>query len=261
MDEFATEIGAEFYYHNKSGLFALAGISNGELDPTTIAATKTDAATGQLNHYSPAFHGKLGYDKQISNDFRFRLSGSFYIDQSANSNTLFGGDRTGSHYFNVMSNQAIANGTALNDENDYNPFSGRLNPGFTEEVHAFMINPFIKYKGLEFFGTYENAKGRTITETDMRQANQYAADLMYRFPAHKENFWIGARYNTVTAAIPGNPTDITINREVGSIGWFITKNIMLKAEYVKQVYQNYASNNILNGGQFNGIVMEASIGF
>jgi hypothetical protein len=261
MDEFATEIGAEFYYHHKSGLFIMGGISNGELDPTVIAATKTDSSTGQLNYYAPAFHGKLGYDKQINKDLRLRLSGSFYTDQSANSNTLFGGDRTGSHYFGVMSNQAIANGTTLNDANDYNPFSGRYNPGFSEEVHTFMINPFIKYKGLEFFGTYENAQGRTISETGLRQAIQYAADLIYRFPANKENFWIGVRYNTVTAAMQGVSTDITINREVGSVGWFVTKNIMLKAEYVNQVYQNYASNNILNGGQFNGTVMEASIGF
>ena len=261
MDEFATEIGGEIYYHSKSGLFVMGGVSNGELDPTVVAATKVDSATGQLNHYAAAFHGKLGYDKQISNDFRFRLTGSFYTDKSANSNTLFGGDRTGSHYFYVMENQNVANGTTLSDENDYSPFSGRYNPGFSEEVNTYMINPFLKYKGFEFFGTYENAQGRTITEKDMRQATQYAADLIYRFPANKENFWIGFRYNTVTAAIQGDPNDITINREAGSIGWFLTKNIMLKAEYVNQVYLNYPSANILNGGRFDGTVMEASIAF
>jgi hypothetical protein len=35
----------------------------------------------------------------------------------------------------------------------------------------------------------------------------------------------------------------------------------MKAEYVTQEYVNYPSINILNGGKFNGIVMEASIGF
>jgi len=261
IDEFATEIGGEIYYHNKNGLFAMAGVTNGELDPTVVAATKIDSATGQVNHYAPAFHGKLGYDKQLNKDLRFRLTGSFYADESANSNTLFGGDRTGSHYFYVMSNQNIANGTTLNDENDYNAFSGRYNPGFSEEVNTFMVNPFIKYKGLEFFGTYENANGRTITETGTRNATQYAADLIYRFPKDKENFWIGARYNTVTASAKGIANDITINREVGSVGWFLTRNIMLKAEYVNQVYQNYPTNNILSGGKFDGTVIEASIGF
>lgn len=261
MDEFATEIGGEIYYHSKSGLFAMGGVSNGELEPTAVAATKIDSATGQANHYAAAFHGKLGYDKQLTNDFRFRLTGSFYIDKSAASNTLFGGDRTGSHYFYVMENQNVANGTTLSDEVDYSPFSGRYNPGFSEEVKTFMINPFVKYRGLEFFGTYENAQGRTITEKDMRQATQYAADLIYRFPRNKENFWIGVRYNTVRATMQGDGNPITINREVGSVGWFVTRNIMLKAEYVNQEYLNYATTNILNGGKFEGTVIEASIGF
>jgi len=261
MDEFATEIGAEFYYHLKSGWFVMGGVSNGELDPTAIHATKTDSATGQVNAYDAAFHGKLGFDKKLNKDLRFRFTGSFYTDQSANSNTLFGGDRTGSHYFGVMSNQNVANGTTLSNANDYNPFSGRLNPGFSEAVTTFMLNPFLKYKGFEFFGTYENANGRSITETTTRQAIQYAADLIYRFPKNKENFWIGFRYNTVTAAIKGITGDVTLNRAAGSAGWFLTKNVMLKAEYVNQVYLNYPSNNILNGGRFDGLVFEASIGF
>src|ERR1700722_651797 len=261
MDEFATEIGGELYYHNKSGLFAMGGVTNGELDPTALTSTKFDSATGQMNHYSLAFHGKLGFDKQLSEDFRLRLTGSFYSVSSDNSNTLFGGDRTGSHYFYVMSNAAVAKGTTLSNENDYNPFSGRLNPGFSEAVNTYMANAFLKYKGLEFFGTYENAHGRAITEFTQRQATQYAVDGIYRFPANKENFWVGFRYNTVTAALQGLASNVTVQREAGSFGWFLTRNIMMKAEYVNQVYMGYPSNNILNGGKFNGVSMEASIAF
>ena len=261
MDEFATEIGMEVYYHNKSGLFLMGGISNGELDPTVVQSTKIDSATGQLNKFDPAFHGKLGFDKQINKDFRFRLTGSFYTVNSDNSNTLFGGDRTGSHYFDVMENHAIANGTTLSDENDYSAFSGRLNPGFSEELHTYMGNLFLKYDGLEFFGTVEDAHGRAITETTNRKANQYAADLIYRFPQGRENFWVGLRYNTVTALLQGYTSNITVNREAGSLGWFINKNIMAKAEYVNQSYEGYPSNNILNGGNFHGAVLEASLGF
>ncbi len=261
MDEFATELGGEIYYHHKCGLFIMGGVTNGELNPTVVAATKIDSATGIVNHYSAAFHGKLGFDKQITKDLRFRLTGSFYSDHSAASNTLFGGDRTGSHYFFVMENQNVANGTTLSNAVDYSPFSGRYNPGFSESVNTFMVNPFLKFKGLEFFGTYENARGRTIAESGTRQATQYAADLIYRFPEHSENFWIGVRYNTVTATLLNNPQDITIHREVASAGWFLTRNIMLKAEYVSQVYQNYPGANIFNGGKFNGTMVEASIGF
>jgi hypothetical protein len=261
MDEFATELGGEIYYHHKSGMFLMAGITNGELDPTVVAATKIDSATGKVNHYPAAFQGKLGFDRQVTTDLRLRLTGSFYKVHSANSNTLFGGDRTGSHYFYVMENQNVANGTVISNENDYSTFSGRFNPGFSQEVNTYMVNPFIKFKGLEFFGTYENAKGRTITETSQRKSVQYAADLIYRFPEHSENFWIGARYNTVKASLQNNPNDITINRAVASAGWFLTRNIMLKAEYVHQEYKNYPEQNILNGGKFYGTMLEASIAF
>ncbi|MDR3679447.1 MAG: hypothetical protein P4L41_05735 [Flavipsychrobacter sp.] len=261
MDEFATEIGAEIYYHHKSGLFAMAGVSNGELNPTVVAATKIDSATGQVNKYPPAFHAKLGFDKQVTQDLRVRLTGSVYTVNSANSNTLFGGDRTGSHYFYVMENPNIAKGTTISNEVDYSTFSGRFNPGFTEEVHTAMVNLFLKYKGLEFFGTYENAHGRSISEPNSRQATQYAADLIYRFAVRREHFWIGGRYNTVSAAVQGLPADITIDRAVGSVGWFVTRNIMLKAEYVNQLYLNYPTANILNGGKFYGTMIEASVGF
>jgi hypothetical protein len=260
LDEFATEIGGEFIYHHKSGLFALGGITNGELDPTMLSSAKIDSATGKLNKYDAAFHGKIGYDKQLTQDLRFRLSGSFYTDKSANSNTLFGGDRTGSHYYDVMSNAAVAKGTTLSDANDYNPFSGRLNPGFSEEVNTVMGNLFLKYKGLELFGTAESAKGRTITEKTQRQATQYAFDAVYRF-TKKENFWVAFRYNTVNAALQGYTNNVTIQREAGSIGWFLTRNVMMKAEYVNQVYMGYPANNILNGGKFYGYCLEASIAF
>ncbi len=252
MDEFATEIGGEVYFHSKSGVLAMIGITNGELNPTVVQPTAIDSATGKVNKYDPAFHGKIGYDKQMSKDLRVRLTGSFYINQSAASNTLFSGDRTGSHYFFAMENTVA---TA-----DGNAFSGRLNPSFKEEVHTLMINPFIKFKGLEFFGTYEMADGRTITEKTLRKASQYAAELIYRFAA-KENFWVGARYNSVTATIPSNTADVTIDRMTASIGWFMTKNIMMKMEYVNQQYHNYAATNILSGGKFDGFMAEAAIGF
>src|SRR6188768_4316924 len=100
---------------------------------------------------------------------------------------------------------------------DGNFRSGRYIPQFSQEVMTFMINPFVKYKGIELFGAYEMAQGRTISERDLRTATQYDVDLIYRFPREKENFWIGARYNSLTATLPGNTTDITINRAAGSI--------------------------------------------
>ncbi|PBQ30607.1 hypothetical protein CNR22_02065 [Sphingobacteriaceae bacterium] len=253
MDDFATEIGGEIYFHPKSGFIAMVGITNGQLNPTVIKPTKIDSATGKLNKYPPAFHGKLGYDKQVTEDFRFRITGSIYAVKSAASNSLFNGDRTGSRYFYIMENTAA---TAAD-----NPFSGRFNPRFSQQVTTFMINPFVKYKGLELFGTYEMAQGRVITEKKMRTATQYAVDLIYRFPRNSELFWIGVRYNSLTAKVALNTPDVTINRAVASLGWFVTKNIMVKAEYVNQEYQKFAITDIRSGGKFNGMMIEATIGF
>jgi len=260
MDEFSTELGAQFYYFNKSGFFLMGGLTDGLLSETVVASAKVDAITGQPLKYDPAIVGKLGFDKQVNTDFRFRLSGSVYTVNSDYSNTLLGGDRTGSHYYNVLENQAVANATTLSDAIDYSPFSGRFNPGFSNEIHAFMGNLFLKYKGLEFFGTAENITGRGAAETSNRWATQFAGDVIYRFPENTQNFWIGVRYNTVKADVL-NTGDVTVNREAGSLGWFMTKNIMMKAEYVNQEYLNYPTDNILNGGKFHGVMLEASIGF
>ncbi|MEO8239191.1 MAG: hypothetical protein ABI576_13890 [Flavobacterium sp.] len=252
MDEFATEIGGEVYFHHDSGWMGLLGVTNGALNPTVVVSEKIDAATGELNKPTPAFHGKIGYDKQINEDFRFRLTGSFYNVKRAANNTLFAGDRTGSHYFYVLENTTA---TAVT-----NFRSGRYNPEFSEQVKAFMINPFVKFKGFELFGTYEVAKGRKITQADTHQIVQAAVDLIYRFPQEKENFWIAGRFNTVKDS-PLNQNDQTINRIAGSAGWFLTKNILMKAEYVKQEYKNFPNTDIRYGGQFDGFMLEATVGF
>jgi hypothetical protein len=255
MDEFATEIGAEVYYHPISnGIIAMIGVTDGMLNPTVVASNKIDSTTKSPNAYQPAIHAKIGYDNQINSDLRVRITGSFYQESSTSSSTLFGGDRTGSHYFLVMENTAAST--------TGNPFSGRLNPGFSEAVSTFMINPFVKYMGLEFFGTYESAKGRSISESSTRNATQLAADLLYRFGPN-ENLWVGARYNNLKAdlAPASNPTTVTIKRIVGSLGWFLTPNVMMKAEYVTQTFDGYPTTSILNGGKFSGVMVEAALGF
>ena len=46
---------------------------------------------------------------------------------------------------------------------------------FENWATSYMINPFVKYKGLEFFGTIELASGGDKTGTDdKRNVNQYA---------------------------------------------------------------------------------------
>jgi hypothetical protein len=265
MDEFATEIGGELYFHPENlGLLAMVGVTSGMLNPTVVASNKIDSITKNPNSYNPAFHAKLGYDNQFSEDLRVRLTGSIYKESSTSSSTLFGGDRTGSRYFFAMENTVATTSAQFS--------SGRFNPGFSDEVTTFMINPFVKFMGFELFGTFESAEGRGITETTKRKATQVAADVLYRF-GPTENFWVGARYNDLKATMlvskdpkdsksPIDGTqDININRITASAGWFLTPNVMMKLEYVTQAYKDFVPKDIRSGGKFSGVVVEAALGF
>ena len=137
--------------------------------------------------------------------------------------------------------------------------TGRFNPGFNNEITAFIINPFVKFQGLEFFGVYEVASGKAAAEPDTRNFNQYGAELIYRRGA-EENIYLGGRYNLVSGEMnDGNDVDITRINFGG--GWFLTNNILAKAEYVNQTYDGFAAGSIFEDGSFNGIMLEAVISF
>ena len=110
------------------------------------------------------------------------------------------------------------------------------------------------------FGTYEFGKGRGNKEVANRDANQFALEGVYRF-GNSENLFIGARYNTVTARLAGMTSDVSINRTSLSAGWFLTHNVLLKAEYTDQKYNDFLSSDIRNGGKFHGYVVQAVVGF
>ena len=280
MDEFATEVGAEVDFQS-NGLVAVGGITSGKLNSNIVEGTNVVGASDGI--HKPAFLAKLGYDKQVNEDLRVRLTGSVYYTAGSLGQTLFGGDRGGSHYFGVM--DYLAPSTS-------NAFSGRVNPGLSDKVTTFMGNLLVKFHGLEWFSTVEKAKGRAKDEiTGERGATQLATDLVYRF-GKDENFWVGVRYNTLAATLPAtkavaaiapapvtatqldphkgeqtavaalSPYDVSVNRLAVSAGWFVTKNVMTKLEYVNQNY-DYANAplSILNGGNFKGLVLEAVVGF
>lgn len=262
MDAFTTEIGAELYWQ-KNGVMAMLAMTDGEIQGNIAAPTAPGARR------KPSIYAKLAYDKQVSDDLRVRLSGSLVTTKSSASNTLFSGDRTGSNYQYVMDNTSATLTTAFT--------SGRFNPGYRDNLTAIMINPFVRFKGLEFFGTWEYAKGRnqlengegsTYGKLDNRQTHQTAAELLYRF-GKTEQFYIGARYNTVssnlafgqTASTPGTLQKVSIDRTAFGGGWFITRNVLLKGEYVNQNFNDYPDSERQSGGNFKGFVVQGSIAF
>lgn len=239
MDAFTTEVGAEVYYQ-RNGWLGMIGVTNGKLNQTASEGTT-----------SPSTMLKLGYDKQLTQDFRFRVTGSMYHTAHSARTYLYGGDRAGSRYYFVMEN------TAATSKDQF--LSGTVVPGFTNELTAFMVNPFVKYKGFEFFGMFETVSGKTNAETSTRNFTQLGSELLYRF-GKTENFYIGGRYNKVSGELV-NGDDIDVSRYNLGAGWFMTKNILAKLEYVNQKYDGYAPSNILHDGKFSGVVFEAVIGF
>jgi hypothetical protein len=181
-----------------------------------------------------------------------RVTGSLYRNDNMASGSLYGGDRAGSRYFFVMENTAATE--------TGNATSGLINPGFRNEVTALQLNPFVKFHGLEVFGAIEHATGKTTAETARREFNQYAVDAVYRF-LPKEQLYAGARYNWVGGRLANHVNDVSVNRLQVAGGWFVTPNVLAKAEYVDQRYHDYPTTDIKNGGRFHGVVFEGVVGF
>jgi predicted porin len=123
-----------------------------------------------------------------------------------------------------------------------------------------MLNGLLKVGGVELFGTFETSKGRTKTEVASRKASQVAGDVIYRF-GPTENLYVGARYNAAKARLAGMTEDVKINRTALAAGWFLTRNVLVKAEYVVQDYKDFPVADYRNGGNIKGIVVEAVVGF
>jgi hypothetical protein len=245
LDAFTTEIGGEAIA--RIGPFlGVAGITNGQ--------NKGDISDPEARSW--AFVTKLGADHQFSDKLRARLTGSSYINDNAGRATLYSGDRAGSAYWGVMENAAtFAAGTGFTN--------GRLNPNFTEEITALQLNPYVEFGDIEVFGVIERAKGRTLAEKTTgsaeREVTQYAVDGVYRFL--KDQLYVGGRFNTVKGEMLTAGTDQSADRMALAAGWFMTPNVLLKGEYVKQTYSGFPTTSVLNGGKFDGFVIQGLVSF
>lgn len=279
MDSFTTEAFGEAYYF-KNGFFGMLGLANGKLNQLVIETSRYNGDN------KPTLYAKAGFDKQLDSNLRVRLTGSVYSNSGTTTGTyLYGSDRAGGRYYYTLANSAVSyvavagtstpvltlNGGLYSDgANDVltaAPQTNRFNPGFKKNL-AFQINPFIKYQGLEFFGVYEHVSGYKalpITSASTKGSySQYVGELLYRF-GNKEQFYLGGRYNLVTGK--DDKASTTAKREITRYnvagGWFMTKNILAKVEYVSQKYNNSAAWDYTpyDGGKFNGFMFEATIGF
>jgi hypothetical protein len=239
LDAFTTEVGAEVTYMN-SGFLAVGGFG-GELNPTVM----------NPDERAPSFHGKLGFDRNLTETVRVRLTGSAYYTKSSAAAHLHSGDRAGSRFYNVVGG---------------GDWSGRIRSGFGDQVTSFMVNPFVKFGGLELFGTIETVSG-SRAGLDDGALNQYAAEAVYRFADN--DLFLGVRYNTMEGDLdhssfgePANWTDgNTVDRWEVSGGWFLTENVLVKGEYVTQSYDGFPAGTARNGAEFDGVMLEGIVSF
>lgn len=258
LDAFNTEMGAEIYV-TPGDFLIMGGITNGNLNQTVIG-------DGESN--TPSILAKVGWDKQVSDDLRTRLTASLYTSAEGQTNFLYNGDRAGSRYYMVMEPaQFIPRGSnQLSNANYVAQFtSGRFNPSFVSQVTAIMVNPYVRWKGLEFFGTYETTSGQITGEPETRNWTQLHGELVYYF-FERENVYVGGKYNVASGQLPNfnptaDPTEVSIDRLAFSAGWYMTKNIMVKAEYVTQNYNDFEGSTVLRDGSFDGVILEATINF
>jgi hypothetical protein len=240
MDAFTTSVGGEVMLRAGGG-FLIGGMTNGEVRGTILNPAKR----------SPAYLVKGGVDRQVSKDLRLRLSATAFNQARSANQTLYSGDRAGSRYYDVLEN-SVSTETAQ-------AWSGAINPGLSSEMHAAVINPFLKYRGLEFFGNFERARGRAANEATRRQWNQNVYEGTYRFLNDK--LYASARYNPVNGKYQGYTQDAKVERSQFGGGWFITPVILGKAEYVTQKYTDFPTTDIRSGGKFQGWMMEGVIAF
>jgi hypothetical protein len=241
MDAFTTEIGGEVYLRS-GGVLMMGGVTGGEVHGQVTAPEKR----------SPAFIGKLGYDRQLNPDVRVRLTGSMYYTKKSVNNTLYSGDRAGSRYYDVMENTQSTESSQA--------WSGSVQPGFRSNVRAMVLNPFIKIRGLELFGNIETARGKAANETTSRTWDQYSGEAVYRF-LPSEQLYVGARYNTASGRLAGMTNDVNAKRLQIAGGWFVMPGVLTKIEYVRQTYGDFPLSDIRHGGKFNGVMVEGAVGF
>ena len=271
MDPFTTASAMEIMFRNTGGIIAMLGTTGGVVNTQLTSWNSTNKKFYTYNIGDElGYYGKLWYDKLLNKDLRVRGTFSFYLQDATHSGTLYAGDRTGSRYYLVMNRVTGRTGAATDVDIKTNAFSGNWGPGAFHNNISGMINLFVKYKWIELFGYYEQAKGITaytpnLTKGQGYKFNQIGVEGIFRF-GKNEQYYIGGKYNTVgghydpispsTVSIP----DQSISRISGALGWYMNKYTLTKIEYVTQTYNKF-STQYGDNASFSGLMVEAAISF
>lgn len=247
-----TEPGMEIYHDgNGYGLMVGAGIGAPEQD--------FQDARG----YS--FRAKAWLDK-IENVY---LSGSFYtVDHEAGTNrgtNLFRRERHGSSYGGVWN--------LNNDNSGSGEGPGQARPGVGRELTAWEINAIVTlFEGNKISAYYGQAEDVGPNPNNFSQSGDEKWSY-YSFEVKQDlsdSFYLAGRYSNINYSeflTPDNTGDVY--RIQAGFGAFVTKNILLKAEYVYQAATGFnegttgvvTSVDVGMKPKFNGVVLEMGISF
>ncbi len=241
VDPSTEEIGGEVY-SVKGPVYWLFGVSNG-------------GTTGHFNYGAgPGFHGKIwGYPTK-----NLRLSGSVYyadMGDSSDVSYLFAATRSGEPYNNLFG--------PTDDDGQIAPQAGR---------HVFAAQGDITYEkwpweSYSYVGwTQDSQANQTGIGTPAERWLYGSSNIVYHItPA----LYLAAQYSYAFAgAVNGVDTNGWVDRIQVGAGYWLTKSLLTKIEYVQEQYHSFGANvgsvdgavGHFNPG-FNGAVMEISFGF
>ncbi|MBB3187492.1 hypothetical protein [Microbacter margulisiae] len=260
MEAFMTAPAAEFMFRN-NGWIGMVGVTGGSMDPSLVGFKNNTFVPYYMGEHL-AFYGKVGFDKQFNKDFRLRFTVSPYLaEPNPQGGSLYNSDRAGARYYSILVPAQVVSGTAPNQvlamnstgtDITTNQSLGHWGPGMTYTDNSLMVNLFAAYQRAELFTTYEVASGTNVQNGPHYTYNQFAVEGIYHM-GDKDQYYLGARYNEVS-----NQLSQSVNRVQLAAGWYLTKNILLKAEYVDQKYHVPAYT--ANAG-FKGLMVESGISF
>ncbi len=248
VDPSTEEIGGEVY-SVKGPVYWLFGLSNG-------------STTGHYDYgANPAVHGKIwGYPTK-----NLRLSASVYyadMGDSTDVSDLYAATRSGEPYNNLFGYGP--SDTIVTDDD------GQIAPQGGHQVFATQGDityeqwPFESYSYVGW--TQDGEANQTGVGTPAQRWLYGSSNVVYHInPA----LYLAAQYSYAFAgSVNGVDTNGWVDRIQVGAGYWLTKSILTKLEYVQEQYHAFGSNTgVVNGAVadmgpgFNGVVMEVSFGF
>ena len=96
-------------------------------------------------------------------------------------------------------------------------------------------------------------------ETAKRKISQQVYEGLYRL-GDREQYYLGGRYiDFAGQTVAGSTSEQYVSRYQLGGGWFVTKNLLAKGEWVNQDYSGFS--DIRKGASFKGFMFSGAVSF